>query len=63
MYKDAIEAYKQAIRIDPDNADAHFSLGLAYVYLKDRDSALEQYKILESLDSELANKLFNIINE
>ena len=30
MYKDAIEAYKQAIRINPDYADAHNNLGIAY---------------------------------
>ena len=44
MYKEKIEPYKQAIRINPDAADAH--------------SALEQYKILKSLDPELANELF-----
>ena len=61
-YKEAIEAYKQAIRIDPDYALAHYNLGLVYVIiLNDRGSALEQYKILKSLDSELANELFNLI--
>jgi hypothetical protein len=34
-----------------------------YVFLNDRGSAFEQYKILKNLDSELANKLYNIINE
>ena len=58
-----IDVYKQEIRINPDYADAHTHtiLGLAYVFLYDRDSALEQYKILKSLDSELANKLYNMI--
>ena len=60
MYKEAIEACKQAIRIKPDDAKAHFNLGLIYVF-NDRGSALEQYKILKNLDSELANKLFNLI--
>jgi tetratricopeptide (TPR) repeat protein len=62
-YKEAIEAYKQAIRIKPDYADAHYNLGVTYVFLNDRGSALEQYKTLKSLDSELANKLFNSIYE
>jgi tetratricopeptide (TPR) repeat protein len=61
MYKEAIESCKQAIRINPDYATAHVNLGVAYVYLNDRGSALEQYKILKSLDSELANQLFNLI--
>ncbi len=63
MYKETIEACKQAIRIDPDIAVAHTNLGAAYVLLIDLDSALEQYKILENLDSEMANELYNIINE
>ncbi len=59
--EEKIEACKQAIRIDPDNADAHYNLGGVYVILNDRGSAFEQYKILKSLDSERANKLFNRI--
>ncbi len=62
-YEEAIESYKQAIRIDPDYADAHSNLGLAYHYSNDRNSALEQYKILKELDTELANELFDEINE
>jgi tetratricopeptide (TPR) repeat protein len=62
MHKEAIEAYKQAIGIEPDSAKAHFGLGYACVLSNDRDSALEQYKMLKSLDPKLANKLFNEIN-
>lgn len=62
MYKEAIESYKQAIKVDPDYANAHYSLGIIYSS-KDRGSALEQYKILKSLDFELANKLFNQISK
>ncbi len=54
---------KQAIRIRPDFAEAHYNLGYTYILLNDRDFALEQYKILKSLDSERANKLFNLIYE
>jgi tetratricopeptide (TPR) repeat protein len=62
MYKEAFEAYKQAIRINPDDALAHFNLGITYaIFLNDRDSALEQYKILKSLDPEKANELYNMI--
>jgi hypothetical protein len=43
--------------------DAHFLLGVAYIGIKDRDSALEQYRILKRLNSdEKANFLFNGIN-
>ena len=60
-WKEAIESYKQAIRIDPDDAIAHYNLSLAYIMLNDRGSALDQYKILKKLDTELANELFNFI--
>jgi tetratricopeptide (TPR) repeat protein len=60
-YQDEIESCKQAIRIKPDYANAHYALGLAYLVVGDKGSALEQYKILKTLDVELANKLFNLI--
>jgi tetratricopeptide (TPR) repeat protein len=62
-YKEEIESCKQAIRLDPDNAEAHFNLGIAYLCLEDNGSALEQYKILKKLDTERANRLFNLINK
>lgn len=62
MHNEAIEAFKQALRINPNDKKAHFALGITYLFvLKDRGSALEEYKILKDLDAELANKLFNLI--
>ena len=62
-YNEAIEAFKQAIRINPDDAIAHFNLGFTYLILKNTGAAFEQYKILKTLDKEEANKLFNHIYE
>ena len=62
-YTKAIEAYKQAIRINPDDADAHCNLGIAYLLIGDMNSALNEYKILKELDIDLANKLFDLIYE
>ena len=70
-WKKAIKSYKQAVRINPDYAEAHYYLGVAYIDLNDeeelneklRDSALEQYEILKSLDPERANELFDKIYE
>jgi len=62
-YTEAIEPLKQAIRIKPDDAEAHFKLGACYLIIGDKGSALEEYKILKSLDVELANQLFNMIYE
>ena len=61
MYKEAIESFKQAIKINPDDARAHFLLGATCLILNDKGSALEQYKILKKLDTEMANVLFNLI--
>ena len=43
-YKRAIEAYKQAIRINPDDAEAHYGLGLAYGHLGQNRKAIEALK-------------------
>ena len=45
----------------PDYAMAYCFLGMTYVSLNDKASASEQCEILKSLDSELADKLFNLI--
>jgi Flp pilus assembly protein TadD len=62
-YEDAVKAYKQAIRIKPDYIKAHYNLGLDYLTVGDKGSALEEYKILKTLDTKQANKFFNLINK
>jgi len=57
-YKEAIESSKQSIRIEPDNAYTHWILGVSYLMTSDKDSALNEYKILKILDIDLANNLF-----
>lgn len=39
----------------------HFNLGIAYISMGDRESAMKQYKKLESLDRERAEKLLRVI--
>ena len=63
MYKEAIEVLKVAIKRNPDYAMSYYNLGLIYNLSNDKDSALEQYKILGNLDTQLANKLFRLINK
>ena len=60
-YTEAIDAFKETIRISPDLAKAHYGLGLAYLSYGDNDSALGEYEILEDLDKDLANELFDLI--
>jgi hypothetical protein len=59
--KKAIEAYKEAIKFKPDFVEAHYNLGKTYLKLKKRRMSIEQYKILKDLDSDLADKLSNLI--
>jgi tetratricopeptide (TPR) repeat protein len=62
-FTEAIDAYKQAIKIKPDLAEAHNNLGYAYLAIGDKNSAMAEYNILKSLNSEIANKLLNQINK
>jgi len=59
--RDAIEALKQAIRINPDNAKARFTLAHVYLLLGDKGSALEEHEILKDLDEDLAGEIYRII--
>jgi hypothetical protein len=57
----AIEAYKQALRINPEDADAWNNLGVAYKIAGQDSKAMEVYKRLKTLDPAMADRLFNII--
>lgn len=61
LYQEALEALKQAIRINPDDPQAHYSIGIVFLSLDDRNSALQEYKILKELDLDIANRLFDLI--
>jgi tetratricopeptide (TPR) repeat protein len=56
-HQEAIAAFKQAINIKPGYVEAHYNLGLSYLMLDDKVSALEQYKILKTLDPKEADRL------
>ena len=60
-WQEAVAALQQAIHLKPNDAEAHLNLGVAYLILGDRDSALEEYKILKTLDQNLANDLFGFL--
>ncbi|HEX7334622.1 MAG TPA: tetratricopeptide repeat protein [Pyrinomonadaceae bacterium] len=56
-FRDAADAFKRAINLQPRMAKAHYGLSLAYQELNNTSGVLEEYKILETLDKTLANKL------
>lgn len=60
-FEEALKAFREAVKLKPDDAWAHLGLGMTYVLMKDKSSALDEYKILKNLDPKLANDLFNEI--
>ncbi len=42
-YPAAVEAFKQALKLAPDSAEANFDLALAYMGLDDYDTALQHF--------------------
>lgn len=56
-YKDAADAFKKAVQISPDLGKAHYGLALAYQELEDVAGVIEQYRILQGLDGDLAKQL------
>ncbi len=55
--KEKIDSYREAIRLKPDFAAVHYSLGVSYALMGEGQLAVEEFKALEKLDSELAEKL------
>ena len=58
-YGEAVAAYQSAIRNKTNYPQAHYNLGMSYIALRNRNGALEQYRILQRIDSARATKLFN----
>jgi len=61
-YEQAVQSFKQALKLKPNWPTAHYQLGLAYHRMGDRNAAMEQYRILQRLDPELAAALLGHMN-
>lgn len=60
----AIGELKQSIRDNPSLASSHFDLGCDELkYHHDKAAALEEYKILQKLDPQMADQLLNTIGK
>ena len=57
----AIELLTDAVELDPDSAEAHYNLGLAYVLRGDVASARQQRDTLRTMDRNLASLLGNLV--
>ncbi|MBA7580091.1 Photosystem I assembly protein Ycf3 [subsurface metagenome] len=59
-YTKATEAYKQAIHIDPDDAEAHYNLGCAYDGLGSHKDEIEAYKQAIHIDPDYIEAHYNL---
>jgi tetratricopeptide (TPR) repeat protein len=59
-YTKAIEALKQAIRIDPDDADTYYNLGCVYGNIDNHTKAIEAYKQAIRIDPDYANSHYGL---
>jgi tetratricopeptide (TPR) repeat protein len=60
-YSMALDTFKKALRGDPNNPETHYHLGIAYFLSGDKDAALEEYILLQRLDEQRAENLFDLI--
>ena len=59
-YKDAIDAYKRAIKVDPDYTYAHLNLGVAYLKSHMQKNAIETLKRLIRIDPDNTDAHLNL---
>lgn len=60
--KDALRAFKEVLRLDPEDTAAHYHLGVTYSRLGDQESARRVCKNLRAVDADLARELEMMIN-
>jgi tetratricopeptide (TPR) repeat protein len=54
QYQEAAESYREANRLNPNLAHAHYNLGMALLRLKDPGAAQVEFKEATRLDPKLA---------
>ncbi len=62
LYWEASQEFAEAIRVDPLNGDAHYSLALTFLMLGLRERAMQEYFSLQAIDPHLAEKLFRFLS-
>jgi Flp pilus assembly protein TadD len=60
QYEQAISAFREAVRIEPEKASVWYNLGEAYSRYGQQDKVLEIYQTLHKLDPLMANAYSNI---
>jgi tetratricopeptide (TPR) repeat protein len=60
--REAIKALKEAVRINPEAADTHHYLGLAYYQTNQFEEALAEFEKAVALDDEDPDYHYNLAN-
>lgn len=58
-YEEAITAFRQTIKLNPNFIRTYFILAESYLLNKDEDSALKTYDSLREIDKRLAEELYD----
>lgn len=61
QYKRAIPEIRRAVEIDPAAVEPQYFLGILYLTTNDRDAAIRQQKVVESINPEIGQKLYREI--
>jgi len=61
-FTEALKAYSAQLALQPDDSNAHYKSGLAYLLLNDSGKAQAEYLTLKILDPDLAAKLLQTID-
>lgn len=59
--KEELRAYTRAIRANPRMTEAHYNMAVLFLKQGKRHLALHEYDILKSLDTDVADQLFELI--
>lgn len=60
-FQEAVDAYSSLLELWPENNNAHYKRGLAYLFLNDTGKAQADYLSLKMKDPDLAEKLLQAI--
>jgi Flp pilus assembly protein TadD len=62
-HAEAVSSFKEALSIQPSDDFAHYQLGLTYLQIGDKESAMVEYKTLKKLNSHHAEQLLREIEK
>lgn len=60
-FREAADAYGQLLGIWPENANAHYKRGLAFLFLDEYQRARAEYETLKAMDATLADQLLHAL--